>query len=243
MGAIMGIKTSKIWAIDKAQLQNLMDCASTYKEILTNIGMSNTAGCYTTLKEKIKFDNIDASTFLQNKKLFNQKNKNLTKQKYSDADAFTINPNISRHNIKSRIIKNNIFKYECKICKQGDVWQNKKIVLVLDHINGINNDHRLENLRFLCPNCNSQTETFTGKNTKRQRLKSTQCPSCKKPFSGRGATCLLCANFKLRKVTRPSPEKLTELVSKISISSIGKLYGVTGNTIRKWCKFYNILYK
>ena len=40
----------------------------------------------------------------------------------------------------------------------------KKLSLQLDHINGINNDHRIENLRFLCPNCHSQTETYAGKN-------------------------------------------------------------------------------
>ena len=41
-----------------------------------------------------------------------------------------------------------------------------KLTLQLDHINGINNDNRKENLRFLCPNCHSQTNTFAGKNLK-----------------------------------------------------------------------------
>jgi 5-methylcytosine-specific restriction endonuclease McrA len=44
------------------------------------------------------------------------------------------------------------------------MWNNKKLVLQVDHINGINDDNRLENLRFLCPNCHSQTETFSKKN-------------------------------------------------------------------------------
>lgn len=41
---------------------------------------------------------------------------------------------------------------------------NKDITLQLDHINGVNDDNRIENLRFLCPNCHSQTSTFTGRN-------------------------------------------------------------------------------
>ena len=42
-------------------------------------------------------------------------------------------------------------------------WNGKKLVFQLDHINGKRNDHRLENLRWLCPNCHSQTETYCGK--------------------------------------------------------------------------------
>jgi hypothetical protein len=39
----------------------------------------------------------------------------------------------------------------------------------IDHINGVRDDHRLENLRMLRPNCHSQTPTYGGKNNKRQR--------------------------------------------------------------------------
>jgi 5-methylcytosine-specific restriction endonuclease McrA len=39
----------------------------------------------------------------------------------------------------------------------------------LDHVNGVKNDNRLANLRMLCPNCHSQTPTFTGRNLKRIR--------------------------------------------------------------------------
>lgn len=47
----------------------------------------------------------------------------------------------------------------------------KELILELDHINGIRNDNRLENLRFLCPNCHSQTPTFKGRNkTKNKKV-------------------------------------------------------------------------
>ena len=65
-----------------------------------------------------------------------------------------------------RWYKEGLIKNQCVICKLGPIWRKKHLVMVLDHINGIRNDHRLENLRFLCPNCNSQTETFTGRNRK-----------------------------------------------------------------------------
>jgi hypothetical protein len=57
-------------------------------------------------------------------------------------------------------------KEECELCYTGPMWNNKKIVLVADHINGNRHDHRISNLRILCPNCHSQTDTFSGKNKK-----------------------------------------------------------------------------
>ena len=70
----------------------------------------------------------------------------------------------TRSCVKKRIIKENIIKYECSECNIGRIWRGKKLSLHLDHINGDGWDHRLENLRFLCPNCHSQTETYCGKN-------------------------------------------------------------------------------
>ena len=55
-------------------------------------------------------------------------------------------------------------EYKCEGCGIGSEWNNKKLTLQVDHINGINYDHRPENLRFLCPNCHSQTDTFCWKN-------------------------------------------------------------------------------
>lgn len=68
--------------------------------------------------------------------------------------------------IRRRIIKYNLINYECALCKNTGIWMGKELILQIDHINGDHNDNRLENLRFLCPNCHSQTDTFAGKNVK-----------------------------------------------------------------------------
>jgi transposase len=78
--------------------------------------------------------------------------------------------------IRYRIKKYDLLPYychnsECPLYKKESIWAGKAVVLHLDHINGINNDHRLENLRWLCPNCHSQTETYCGKNTLLERSK------------------------------------------------------------------------
>ena len=70
--------------------------------------------------------------------------------------------NISR--LKIRLINEGRLEYKCACCGNIGEWQGQKLTLQLDHINGKNNDHRIENLRFLCPNCHSITETYAGKN-------------------------------------------------------------------------------
>jgi predicted RNA-binding Zn-ribbon protein involved in translation (DUF1610 family) len=69
----------------------------------------------------------------------------------------------NRASVRRVIIKDGLLPYKCSECGINE-WNDKKLALHLDHINGKNGDHRLENLRFLCPNCHSQTDTYTGKN-------------------------------------------------------------------------------
>lgn len=64
---------------------------------------------------------------------------------------------------KDRLIKENILEERCAVCSATH-WNNAPLALQLDHINGVNNDNRVENLRLLCPNCHSQTPTFAGRN-------------------------------------------------------------------------------
>lgn len=52
----------------------------------------------------------------------------------------------------------------CQICQLLGLWCNKSITLVVDHKNGNPSDNSPSNLRLLCPNCNSQTPTFSGRN-------------------------------------------------------------------------------
>ena len=57
------------------------------------------------------------------------------------------------------------------MCETLPTWKGEKLILVLDHINGINNDNRLKNLRFVCPNCESQLPTYKSKNITYQKQK------------------------------------------------------------------------
>ena len=69
----------------------------------------------------------------------------------------------TRSSVRKRIIKEGLILPVCSECNISE-WNGKKLSLHLDHINGENGDNRIENLRFLCPNCHSQTSTYAGKN-------------------------------------------------------------------------------
>ena len=72
-------------------------------------------------------------------------------------------PTYQTFKLKNRLLKENILEDRCSICGI-DEWQGKKISLQLDHIDGNSHNHRLDNLRLVCPNCHSQTDTYCGKN-------------------------------------------------------------------------------
>lgn len=66
--------------------------------------------------------------------------------------------------VRKALIREKLILYKCSECGLENSWNDKELTLQLDHINGDGGDNRLNNLRFLCPNCHSQTDTFTGRN-------------------------------------------------------------------------------
>lgn len=77
----------------------------------------------------------------------------------------------SPHNLKRRLLKAGLLRDECYICGIKE-WLGQRLVLHLDHVNGDGDDHDLGNLRMLCPNCHSQTETYCGRNIRLQRRRA-----------------------------------------------------------------------
>ena len=75
----------------------------------------------------------------------------------------------SRTTVKRRLIQAGILFNMCEECGATE-WRGKPLSIQIDHRNGIRDDHRLENLRMLCPNCHSQTATFGAKNRGRSRV-------------------------------------------------------------------------
>jgi 5-methylcytosine-specific restriction endonuclease McrA len=78
-------------------------------------------------------------------------------------------PQYPTSKILPRLVKEGYREYKCSCCGIGK-WQGKRIGLELDHIDGNNANHALDNLRALCPNCHSQTDTYRSKKIKFRRL-------------------------------------------------------------------------
>ena len=81
------------------------------------------------------------------------------------------NKAVSRAHLRWRLLKSELLDNKCAECGITE-WQGKPLSLHLHHINGKNDDHRFENLQFLCPNCHSQTESYSGRNSRGVRTAS-----------------------------------------------------------------------
>lgn len=87
-------------------------------------------------------------------------------------NLFIENSTAAQKTLREHYIKGKYTPYVCAICGQEPFWNGKPMILILDHINGKNHDDRLENLRWVCPNCNYQLDTTNSRNWVKQRLKS-----------------------------------------------------------------------
>ena len=154
----------------------------------------------------------------------------------------------SRGHLKRRLYEAGLKAPVCELCGQGEIWRGERIALILDHVNGVRDDHRLGNLRIVCPNCAAALDTHCGRNLPRERA----CERCGAPFAPRTATrrfCTLsCARRgrgvgvprpESRKVERPSRDQLTEDLAEMSFCAVGRKYGVSDNAIRKWLRWYD----
>ncbi len=139
----------------------------------------------------------------------------------------------SSSSLKKRLIKDGMLENRCHICNLQDEWLGRRLSLHLDHINGVNNDNRLENLRLLCPNCHSQTDTYCGKHRKKITVR---CADCKKVINRTSIRCVKCSN-KLHaldtKIVWPPINELMDALEVESYSAVSRRLVVSDNAIRK----------
>src|SRR3954454_18655039 len=155
-----------------------------------------------------------------------------------------------RGHLKRRLLAEGLKQPECEMCGQGEVWRGRRMSMVLDHINGVHDDHRLENLRILCPNCNATLDTHCGKH-KTRKHHDRACPTCGETFRPSNGGQRYCstscaghgeesrrAQVARRRVERPPYEQLVAEIEALGYLGVGRKYGVSDNAIRKWRRAY-----
>lgn len=85
-----------------------------------------------------------------------------------NANSFKKDNFVSSNSLRRIMLNGLNIAYECSICFMSS-WLDKPLNLEIDHIDGCHSNNEISNLRFLCPNCHSQTETFKGKNIKNKK--------------------------------------------------------------------------
>lgn len=154
-------KRSTVWKIPRNEFIELVTTSSSLSESLRRLKLFARGGNYLTLKRRITEEGIDISHI----RLGKNSNKERKFGHKRSIEAYLIYaPQASKGHIKKRLIEEHILENKCAICGIDPIWQDKRLVLILDHINGDHKDFTKDNLRLLCPNCNSQTDTFAGRN-------------------------------------------------------------------------------
>ncbi len=229
-------KSKKIRELTKQQLIDLIEKSHSLADMLRNLEMDPRSCYYKVLRERLEHFHLDPQ--------FAKRGNNFGRSRKLE-EILVKNSTYNRVCLKNRLIKAGLLEYKCNICGLGPEWNGQPLSLQIDHINGVNTDNRLKNLRIICPNCHSQTETYCGKKLKKENRKRDERKKCTcgKSIWPESNMCKSCNSQKhAKRKFEVSKEELERLVfeDRLSYVKIGKQFGVSDNAIRKRCKTLDI---
>jgi hypothetical protein len=230
-----------------AELEAAIAASFSWAEALRRLGYCPTGGNWKTLKRKvvergISTDHFDPYAASRARGAARRRPLN---------EILVENSTYSRSHLKNRLYETELKERRCELCGQDELWNGKRISLILDHINGIRDDHRLENLRIVCPNCAAGLDTHCGRNNQID-AEPRPCLRCAKAFLPNYPSQRYCSSYcglrrkrkpavprpERRRAERPPYEGLRHDVETLGYRATGRKYGVSDNAIRKWIRQY-----
>jgi hypothetical protein len=229
------------------QARRAVENSSSYAETLRRLGLRPAGGNHRLLRHYV--DDVWAiSTQHFDPRLAQRKG--LRRGKTPLGDVLVEHSTYSRHNLKRRLFAAGLKTRQCELCGQGETWRGKHMAMILDHINGVADDNRLENLRVVCPNCSATFDTHCGRKN-RLDVFPRVCVHCDGELIPNYPTQRYCSQAcgvhsrksraprpETRKVERPPREQLIAETAELGFSAVGRRYGVSDNAVRKWLRWY-----
>jgi Zn finger protein HypA/HybF involved in hydrogenase expression len=184
---VITINMAKSWTND--QLAAAVKSNTNFADVARSLGLVPTGKNGTTIKRYIELLKLDMSHFTH-------RCPNPIKHTLLYEEVFCENSKVRGSKLARRLKKLNIFPYQCE-CGNTGVWNNKPLTLHVDHKDGTNSNNLPENLRWLCPNCHSQTPTYA-----RTKFKKLGIPSImSSPIQFETVVCHMC-NEKFQRSSR-----------------------------------------
>lgn len=228
---------SKVYKVSDEEFKKIIEANVSYSNCLRKLGLEPRGGSSTDILKR-RIQELKCST-----KHFNGHANNSIKNKKPLCEILIKNSNyFSINTLKKRLLKEGLIEYKCDCCGLTE-WLDKPISLQLDHINGDNTDHRLENLRLLCPNCHSQTSTYAGKNAIRyvKAKPKAYCKKCGKELKWiTSKLCSNCSHEQSRLVKRPDRNTFKQLVRTVPFTTLSMQFGISDVMVSKWCTYFGL---
>lgn len=156
--------------ITKELLQSAVAESLSVAQVITRLGLVPAGGNYKTIHAKIAEFGLDTSHFTGSAWNVGARYRKFGKSIALSEILVEHSTYNFTHGLKTRLIKEGVKAAVCGKCRRSE-WLGFPIPLELHHVNGVNNDHRLENLQILCPNCHALTDSYRGKNQARSQAR------------------------------------------------------------------------
>jgi hypothetical protein len=230
------------------QAREAVAASYSYAEALRRLELCATGGNWRTLRAWVSRWGLDTSHFDPNI----ARRRSLRRPTRPLDEILVEHSTYSRNHLKDRLYLAGLKSPVCELCGQGELWRGVRMAMILDHINGVRDDNRIENLRIVCPNCAATFDTHCGRKN-RNDVAERECLRCGAMFRPKYPRHRYCSracgmrapapnrgvpNPALRRVERPPYAQLLREIAETSYLAVGRRYGVSDNAVRKWVRQY-----